>query len=261
VAHTDSVFNPAVFSAFLNAYQEVSELRLSELWAMPTTLRVVLLENLRRVADDIAFGKVAREAAHAVWDSEYPLTHEELDQLRLLMRERDIERAFLTQLWQRAPTLREEENPPPIFAWVDLNCGDGPALTLESQAAQVASNLTVSNVITTLRMIGHVEWIEVIEPLSRSLRELDRLPSFHEESEMTRKLITHAMERLSKRSGVAERAVAERVVALAQHAPMTATVQQTAGYYLIGPGRAQLDKALGLPQRAARPRRDWRLAA
>ncbi|MES3001070.1 MAG: glucoamylase family protein [Pseudomonadota bacterium] len=262
VAHTDSVFNPAVFSAFLNAYQEVSELRLSELWAMPTTLRVVLLENLRRMADDIAFGKVAREAAHAVWDSEYPLKLDELDQLRELMRERGIERPFLTQMWQCAPALRAEEDPPPVFAWVDRNCGDGPALTLESQAAQVASNLTVSNIITTLRMIGRVEWIEVIEPLSRSLRVLDRLPSFHEESEMTRKLITHAMERIAKRSGVAERTVAEKVVALAQHAPMTATVQQTAGYYLIGPGRGQLDQALGLPRHeAAKPRRDWRLVA
>ena len=54
VAHTDSVLDPLLFTAFLDAYQEVSELNLGELWAMPTTLRVVLLENLRRVADQIA---------------------------------------------------------------------------------------------------------------------------------------------------------------------------------------------------------------
>ena len=70
VAHTDSVLNPEIFTAFLNAYQSCSELRLSELWALPTTLRVVLLENLRRMADEIALSKVAREVAHAVWDSE-----------------------------------------------------------------------------------------------------------------------------------------------------------------------------------------------
>ena len=61
VAHTDSVLNTELFTAFLNAYQSCSELRLSELWALPTTLRVVLLENLRRMADSIAQGKVARE--------------------------------------------------------------------------------------------------------------------------------------------------------------------------------------------------------
>ncbi|UUZ69134.1 hypothetical protein LP416_05395 [Polaromonas sp. P2-4] len=54
MAHTDSVLDPVLFTAFLHAYQEVSELNLGELWALPTTLRVVLLENLRRMADRIA---------------------------------------------------------------------------------------------------------------------------------------------------------------------------------------------------------------
>lgn len=66
VAHSDSVLDPALFTAFLDAYQDVSELSLGELWALPTTLRVVLLENLRRVADRIASSKVAREVAHAI---------------------------------------------------------------------------------------------------------------------------------------------------------------------------------------------------
>ncbi len=47
VAHTDSVLDPLLFTAFLDAYQEVSELNLGELWAMPTTLRVVLVETTR----------------------------------------------------------------------------------------------------------------------------------------------------------------------------------------------------------------------
>ena len=68
VAHTDSVLNKTLFTAFLNAYQDIDELTLGELWALPTTLRVVLLENLRRMADRIAWNKVAREVAHAAWD-------------------------------------------------------------------------------------------------------------------------------------------------------------------------------------------------
>ena len=45
VAHTDSVLNKTLFTAFLNAYQDIDELTLGELWALPTTLRVVLLER------------------------------------------------------------------------------------------------------------------------------------------------------------------------------------------------------------------------
>lgn len=81
VAHTDSVLDPALFTAFLHAYQEVNQLSLGELWALPTTLRVVLLENLRRVADHIAEGKAARELAHAVWDAHGALSENDLNDL------------------------------------------------------------------------------------------------------------------------------------------------------------------------------------
>ncbi len=52
VAHNDSAFDEDTLVHFLNAYQEACELRLSEKGALPTTLRVVLIENLRRLAEE-----------------------------------------------------------------------------------------------------------------------------------------------------------------------------------------------------------------
>ena len=49
---------------FLRAYEEVRELTLGELWALPTTLRVVLIENLRRLAERAAANQAAREIAN-----------------------------------------------------------------------------------------------------------------------------------------------------------------------------------------------------
>ncbi|MBS4052022.1 MAG: hypothetical protein KGZ69_12565, partial [Methylomonas sp.] len=43
VAHTDSRFAPDLLSLFVNAYQGVEPLRLGELWAIPITLRVLLV--------------------------------------------------------------------------------------------------------------------------------------------------------------------------------------------------------------------------
>jgi cyclic beta-1,2-glucan synthetase len=54
VAHTDGAFDEDLLSHFLIAYQETTELNLSEMWALPTTLRVVLIENLRRLAQRVA---------------------------------------------------------------------------------------------------------------------------------------------------------------------------------------------------------------
>ena len=257
VAHTDSVLDPEIFSAFLHAYQEVSELRLSELWALPTTLRVVLLENLRRMADQIAAGKVARELAHAVGDAPGLISDEQLDFLDAQMARRGLRRAWLTQLWQRAPT-DHLDIAPPLVKWMERNCPDGPALVMESQLAQVAANLTVSNIITTLRLIGQIDWVELIEPVSRSLSVLRQLPSFASESELTRQQITRAMEQLARHTKRGELQIAQAVLAIAQDVG-GAPVERTAGYYLLGDGRTALATALNLP-RALKPRRYARLS-
>ncbi|MDM0058296.1 GH36-type glycosyl hydrolase domain-containing protein [Variovorax fucosicus] len=278
VAHTDSVLNAELFTAFLNAYQEVDELTLGELWALPTTLRVVLLENLRRVAEQIARNKVAREVAHATWDAADALTTPELDVLGRLLQSQGLSDSYLLQLWQRLPVERGD-NASALVRWTEQHCPNGPALIDQAQIAAVAANITVGNIITTLRMIGQVEWSDLIEPVSPSLRVLRELPSFGRESELTRQQITHAMEQVARQSGRPERKVAQAVVRRARmeyagslvDAPMAdadARAERTAGYHLMGPGRPALMEALrntgttdGIDASPWRPAfHNWRLA-
>ena len=257
VAHTDSVLNKTLFTAFLNAYQDVDELTLGELWALPTTLRVVLLENLRRVAESIAENKVAREIAHAAWDAAPHLSSQDLDVLYRALQSHGLQGSYLTQLWQRLP-VEHGDNMPALVRWTEQHCPNGPALIGDAQNAQAAANLTVGNIITTLRMIGQVEWSDLIEPVSRSLRVLRELPSFANESELTRQQITHAMEQVARTSERPEREVAQAVVQLASGAPAdeagaeTDRPDGTAGYYLFGQGRTALVAALQARQSAGR---------
>ena len=51
VAHTDSRFDPESLRRFVRAYQRVQPLTIGELWAIAITLRVVLVENLRRLTE------------------------------------------------------------------------------------------------------------------------------------------------------------------------------------------------------------------
>ena len=51
VAHTDSHFDPEILARYVRAYQEVQPLTIGELWAVAITLRIVLVENLRRLAE------------------------------------------------------------------------------------------------------------------------------------------------------------------------------------------------------------------
>ena len=68
VAHTDSRFDPEVLRRFLAAYQKVQPLTIGELWAVAITMRVVLVENLRRLAE-----KIVRAARRAKKRTHWPI--------------------------------------------------------------------------------------------------------------------------------------------------------------------------------------------
>ena len=69
VAHTDSHFDPEVLRRFVKAYQRVQPLDIGELWAVAITLRVVLVENLRRLTDRIVRSRAERQDADMLADS------------------------------------------------------------------------------------------------------------------------------------------------------------------------------------------------
>src|SRR5690606_2932446 len=83
VAHTDSNFDPVALHRFISDYQEEQVLSIGELWAVAITLRIVLVENLRRLADEIGTGRKARndadEFANRLQRPEAPRTALELD--------------------------------------------------------------------------------------------------------------------------------------------------------------------------------------
>ncbi|HEY4999622.1 MAG TPA: hypothetical protein VII36_10785, partial [Usitatibacter sp.] len=63
IAHGDGRVDPESLSRFVAAYQTVTPVKLGELWAIPIMLRLALIENLRRVATDVAAGRVDRDLA------------------------------------------------------------------------------------------------------------------------------------------------------------------------------------------------------
>src|SRR4029077_20830464 len=68
VAHTDSRFDPEVLRRFVRAYQRIQPLRIGELWAIAITLRIVLVENLRRLSERIVIGRANRQRADELAD-------------------------------------------------------------------------------------------------------------------------------------------------------------------------------------------------
>ncbi len=63
VAHTDGELDEARLGQFVQAFEEVAPLTIGELWALPTMLRLVLLENLRRLSEQMLWGWDERQRA------------------------------------------------------------------------------------------------------------------------------------------------------------------------------------------------------
>ena len=63
IAHTDSRVDREMLLRFLAAYQRVQPLTIGELWAVAIALRIVLIENLRRAADQVANARIEHALA------------------------------------------------------------------------------------------------------------------------------------------------------------------------------------------------------
>src|SRR6266550_8966176 len=60
IRHSDSRLDVQQLTLFLNSFQRVAPLTIGELWAWPSMLKLALIENLRRLADEMLQGRDAR---------------------------------------------------------------------------------------------------------------------------------------------------------------------------------------------------------
>ena len=103
VAHTDSRFDPESLRSFVRAYQRVQPLTIGELWAVAITLRIVLVENLRRAAARIVSSRAAREEADVLADRLLGVNGQAAEPEALLGRDlspKSFSPAFTVQLLQ-----------------------------------------------------------------------------------------------------------------------------------------------------------------
>ncbi|OYU25938.1 MAG: carbohydrate-binding protein, partial [Burkholderiales bacterium PBB2] len=256
IAHTDGAFDEDLLVHFLCAYQGVRPLNLGEIWALPTTLRVVLIENLRRLAERVAGQKAARELANQACDRMAELDVATLEAQRAALQQRGLDQPFLAQMAQRllhraepldaaAPLASQARR-----AWLLQALPDPAAAQLQQAAEQTADNLSVSNAVHSLRVIGEADWPEIIARSSPLMQLLLGCESFAAEHSRTRDQTLHAIEALARRCGRSELGVAQLLLDVMRcpHAgvDLPAAHTQTCGHWLQGEGRPTLLQALGL---------------
>ena len=260
VAHTDSAFDEDLLVAFLDAYQQTRELTLGEMWALPTTLRVVFIENLRRLAERVAVSKAARELGNQWCDNLADAPDADPQALFDALELRGTGRAFALQVAQRLNHPTSDVMAPTggrVRRWLAQAVPDLAGTQAQQQAEQAANNLSVSNAITSLRLLGDTDWRALVERTSGLMRAMQGSAAFCAERDDTQDTTLHAIERLARRCHVSELAVAHALLAQMNSAPAGSDFNAAARsprYWLSGPGASQLAQALG-PR--ALPGWDW----
>lgn len=249
VVHTDSAFDEGLLLTFLQGYQDQRELGQGELWALPATLRVVLLENLRRLADRIVTGMAAHELATLCTAR---LTRLPLNELQALVAHMDrlgagpVFRMHLMQgLVARPPTTQPRAAE--ARDWLAASLHDLPRLQAQQHAEQAADLLSVGNAVSALRLIGAADWSDLVSRCSRVVAVMMASPVFAAEDDETRNTTLHGIERLASQSGRVESVVARALLQAMHQAPGEADdPRRLAAHWLQGDGQDALRARLGL---------------
>lgn len=168
VAHTDSHFDLELLCRFVRTYQEVQPLTIGELWAVAITLRIVLVENLRRLADLIVHSGIARQEANVLADRLLGASGRAAEPVPVVLAGREgtaLSEAFVVQLVHR---LRDQDpSITPALTWLDQQLAmqrtTADAIVHEEHQRQGSAVVTVRNIITGMRMISDVDWTDMFE--------------------------------------------------------------------------------------------------
>jgi cyclic beta-1,2-glucan synthetase len=243
IRHSDSRLDRHKLVRFVNSYQTVAPLTIGELWAWPSMLKLALIENLRRLAAEMLAARAARLAADEYLDR---IDAAGVGALPPLPAALPI--AFVVQLLQglreygtRLSAVREA---------VDEHLRAGQLTAEEAirreHQGQAAAQVSVANVITSLRLCSTLDWSQYFEAVSLVERVLQRDPAgvYASMDFLSRDRYRHAVEELAERTGEAQMRVALRAVESARQAAEAASSAARAahvGYHLIGKGRPGLE--------------------
>src|SRR5688572_18384588 len=249
ISHTDSRLDTNTLRRFIIAYQLKAPLSIGELWAVAITLRLALVENLRRLALTITRAREEREDADLLADRLLELASRQPAAVNAAVSERlgkpeELPQTFLVQLVQR---LREQH--PAVMPVMDRleKSLETRGSTIEQlihteHQRQAGAQVTVGNIITSMRLLSTLDWNDFFEKVSpiESLLGKDPAAVYSRMEFAARDRYRHVIERISKRTRASELEVAQAALDLAAQAKDGAETH--VGYYLIDTGLGSLEK-------------------
>ncbi len=254
ISHGDGRVDPENLTRFVASYQTISTLKLGELWAIPTMLRLALIENLRRVALRIAAGRIDRDLADSWADQMLEVAEKDPKSLILIIA--DMARTnppmttpFVSEFSRRLQGLSHALVSP--LTWIEQQLSES-GLTIEKlvqsgNQQQAADQVSISNSIGSLRFLESMDWRKFVETMSSVEQILCRDPAgvYCKMDFATRDSYRHVIEKIAKKSLLSEEEIAKIAIRLAEERSVNKSSKDREahiGFYLIDKGLERLEE-------------------
>ena len=257
VAHSDSSVSATMFKAIVEGFQSVEPLKIGELWALPSLLRFVLIENLRRIAVRVNRTRQMRQIANEVADRVLA-TDDNADRQAILSHyvAHAQDTTFATQLLYR---LRDgSQNAGRALEWLEGELektgSDAEEIIIAEHHTLSSGNVTTGNIIRGLRLINDVDWtvwfegVSRIDTLLRERTDFAALDFFSRDQYRTADRATGAPLRAFPNSASPRRRSSWPAMSGRRCRTLPSSRSgriRDVGFFLVGPRRLELEKAIG----------------
>ncbi|KQO73803.1 glucoamylase family protein [Rhizobium sp. Leaf262] len=251
VAHTHSTISRESMTALVEGYQTSKTLQIGELWALPSILRFVLIENLRRISIRVERSRRMRQRANEVVDEIIRLNDAEgsaelLKQIDSLVEDPTFSTQFLYRLRNGSQTSGFALN------WLEerlRSAGTDAENTMMAEHNRLASgNVTMGNIVRSLREIDDTEWSVWFEEVSHIDKVMREQTDYETLDFGSRNTYRNTIELLARRSPKTEIEVAQAAVDMVAETANSTEKHPHApnvGSFLIGQRRKELEERIG----------------
>jgi cyclic beta-1,2-glucan synthetase len=255
ISHTEGRIDLDNVHLLVGAFQDVTPLRIGELWAIPAMLRLGLIENVRRMAlrtvqrlDEVE--RADHMASHLLDASSQSSEALGVALSDLVDSGVPLSPVFISRFLQRLRFAAGSFGPLGwLEQWIAESGISGEQAASQSTQRLAMTQIVMANSITSLRSIARMDWREFVERQSAMEKVLRRDPSgdYERMTFGTRDHYRHVVERIAARTKREETIVAMKAVELAAREAATAehNARSHVGYYLIDAGLPALEHAMG----------------